>query len=112
MFQQENANQIDFTQIDFIVDAIDMVSAKIALIQIAKEKNIPILSCMGTGNRINPFLFEITDIAKTSICPLAKVMRIELKKRNIKNVPVLYSKEIPTKKIASENNGNNSSWKY
>ena len=108
MFQQENANQIDFMQIDFIVDAIDMVSAKIALIQIAKEKNIPILSCMGTGNRINPFLFEITDIAKTSICPLAKVMRIELKKRNIKNVPVLYSKEIPTKKIASEEHGKHS----
>lgn len=86
-------NQIDFQNVDFIVDAIDMVTSKILLIETAKNKNIPIISCMGTGNKLNPFLFEICDISKTSICPLARVMRYELKKRNIKNVPVLYSKE-------------------
>lgn len=86
-------NQIDFQNVDFIVDAIDMVTSKILLIETAKNNNIPIISCMGTGNKLNPFLFEICDISKTSICPLARVMRYELKKRNIKNVPVLYSKE-------------------
>lgn len=86
-------NQIDFQNVDFIVDAIDMVTSKILLIETAKKNNIPIISCMGTGNKLNPFLFEICDISKTSICPLARVMRYELKKRNIKNVPVLYSKE-------------------
>lgn len=86
-------NQIDFQNVDFIVDAIDMVTSKILLIETAKRNNIPIISSMGTGNKLNPFLFEICDISKTSICPLARVMRYELKKRNIKNVPVLYSKE-------------------
>lgn len=105
MWNQETANQIDFTKIDFIVDAIDMVSSKILLIQWAKEKNIPIISCMGTGNRLNPFLFEITDISKTSVCPLAKTMRYELKKRNIHHVPVLYSKEVPSRHILTNEFG-------
>lgn len=105
MWNQETANQVDFTKIDFIVDAIDMVSSKILLIQWAKEKNIPIISCMGTGNRLNPFLFEITDISKTSVCPLAKTMRYELKKRNIHHVPVLYSKEVPSRHILTNEFG-------
>lgn len=105
MWNQETANQIDFTKIDFIVDAIDMVSSKILLIQLAKEKNIPIVSCMGTGNRLNPFLFEITDISKTSVCPLAKTMRYELRKRNIHHVPVLYSKEVPSRHILTNEFG-------
>lgn len=83
--------------LSYIVDAIDTVSAKIELINQAKELNIPIISCMGTGNKIEPTKLEITDISKTSICPLAKVMRKELKQRGIKNLKVLYSKEEPIK---------------
>jgi tRNA A37 threonylcarbamoyladenosine dehydratase len=77
---------------DYIVDAIDTVSAKLGLIEMAKSFNIPIISSMGTGNKLVPN-FEITDISKTSVCPLAKVIRQELKKRNISKVKVLYSKE-------------------
>lgn len=87
---------------DYIVDAIDTVTAKLGLIENAKKINIPIISCMGTGNKFNPKKFEITDISKTSVCPLAKVIRQELKKRNIKDVKVLYSKEEPIKPAPSE----------
>ena len=83
--------------IDYIVDAIDTVTAKIELIQRANKLNIPIISCMGTGNKLNPNQFEITDIYKTSVCPLAKVMRKELKQRGIEKLKVLYSKEEPIK---------------
>ncbi len=83
--------------VDYIVDAIDMVSSKIELVKRAKEKNIPIISCMGTGNKLDPTKFEVTDISKTTICPLAKVMRKELKKLGISNLKVLYSKEEPIK---------------
>lgn len=93
----ESKGKILDLEISYIIDAIDTVSAKIALIEEAKELNIPIISCMGTGNKLDPTKFEITDIEKTSVCPLAKVMRKELKKRNIKNVKVLYSKEEPQK---------------
>ncbi len=79
--------------VDFIVDAIDTVSAKIELIVRAKKLNIPIISCMGTGNKLDPTRFEVSDIKKTSVCPLAKVIRKELKKRNISNLKVVYSKE-------------------
>lgn len=89
----ENIDSINFEGVDYIVDAIDCVTAKIALILKAKELNIPIISSMGTGNKVNPALLEITDIYKTSMCPLAKVMRHELKKRGIKKLKVLYSKE-------------------
>ena len=81
--------------IDYIVDAIDTVSAKIELIMQAKELNIPIISSMGTGNKLEPTKLEVTDIYKTSVCPLAKVMRKELKKREIKKLKVIYSKEEP-----------------
>lgn len=87
--------------IDYIVDAIDTVTAKIGLIEKAKEVGIPILSSMGTGNKLDPTKFEITDISKTSICPLAKTIRKELRRRDIKDVKVLYSKAetIPLRQI-------------
>ena len=91
----ENAAYLDFCDYDFIVDAIDNVPAKIALIEQAYKKNTPIISCMGTGNKLHPEKFEIEKISKTTVCPLAKVMRKELGKRGIKDVPVLYSKESP-----------------
>ncbi|MGL5191236.1 MAG: tRNA threonylcarbamoyladenosine dehydratase, partial [Cetobacterium sp.] len=88
----------------YIVDAIDIVTAKLDLITIAKELKIPIISSMGTGNKINPTMLEVADISKTSVCPLAKVMRVELKKRRIQKVKVLFSKELPMKPKNLENN--------
>ena len=83
--------------IDYVVDAVDTITTKLKLVQRAKEEQVPIISCMGTGNKLDPTQFEITDIYKTSVCPLAKVMRKELKKRGIQNLKVLYSKEEPIK---------------
>lgn len=83
--------------IDYVVDAVDTITTKLKLIQKAKEKQIPIISCMGTGNKLDSTKFEIADIYKTSVCPLAKVMRKELKKRGIQDLKVLYSKEEPIK---------------
>ena len=83
--------------IDYIVDCIDTVTAKIELVVRAEKLNIPIISCMGTGNKLDPTRFEVTDIYKTSICPLAKVMRKELRNRGIKKLKVVYSKEEPVK---------------
>ena len=91
----ESISNIDFTRVDYVVDCIDTISGKLAIIEAAKAHNIPIISCMGTGNKLDPLQFKITDISKTNTCPLAKVMRYELKKRNIKNVKVLYSQEQP-----------------
>lgn len=99
----ETESQIDLSDCDYIIDAIDTVSAKLLLIEKAKEFNIPIISSMGTGNKLNPFLFQITDIRKTSVCPLARVMRQELKKRkyfdNKANLKVLFSTEKPVSSI-------------
>ena len=81
--------------IDYIIDAIDTVSAKLAIVQYAEQRRIPLLSSMGTGNKLHGELFEITDITKTSVCPLCRVMRKELKKRGIEHLKVLYSKEQP-----------------
>lgn len=101
-FMPETEGILD-EKIDYIVDAVDTITAKIELVLRAKKLNIPIISCMGTGNKLDPTKFEITDIYKTSICPLAKVMRKELKKRNIESLKVLYSKEEPIKiKIEDE----------
>lgn len=100
---KENENQIDFSQFDYVVDAIDTVSSKLLIIEKSKKSEVPIISCMGTGNKLNPTQFEIADIFKTSVCPLARVMRYELKKRGIKNVKVLYSKEEPIKTDLTEN---------
>ncbi|MBP3255176.1 MAG: tRNA threonylcarbamoyladenosine dehydratase [Clostridia bacterium] len=106
-YSKENSNKILDKNISYVVDAIDTVTAKITLIEESKKLNIPIISCMGTGNKLDPSKFEIVDISKTSICPLAKVIRKELKNRNIKNVKVLYSKEEPikSKEEIEENKG-------
>ncbi|MCI8466279.1 MAG: tRNA threonylcarbamoyladenosine dehydratase [Lachnospiraceae bacterium] len=80
---------------DFVVDAIDTVSTKIALAELSEERGVPMISCMGTGNKLDPFAFEIADIYETSVCPLCRVMRRELKKRKISRLPVLYSREKP-----------------
>lgn len=101
----ENLEEFEFDAFDYIVDAIDTVSAKLALVEIANKKNIPIICSMGTGNKLDPLLFEISDIYKTSVCPLARVMRAELKKRGIKKLKVLYSKEEPIK-IENVSEGN------
>lgn len=91
----ENADSFDVTAYDGIVDAMDTVSAKIELIGRAVKSGVPIVSCMGTGNKIHPELLEITDIAKTSGCPLARVMRRELRERGIEHLTVVFSKEEP-----------------
>ncbi len=87
---------IDHT-LDYVIDAVDTITTKLKVIQRAKEEEVPIISCMGTGNKLDPTKFEIADIYKTSVCPLAKVMRKELRKRGIQNLKVLYSKEEPIK---------------
>ena len=94
-FLPENAQNIDFTEFDYIVDAIDTLSAKICLAETASRLGIPIISSMGTGNKLNPAMLEVDDIYSTSVCPLARVMRTELRKRGIKSLKVVYSKEPP-----------------
>lgn len=89
----ETQDEFDFTQYDYIVDAVDTVTAKISLVMQAKEAGVPIISSMGAGNKLNPAQFEVADIYQTSVCPLAKVMRRELKKRGVKDLKVVYSKE-------------------
>lgn len=91
----ETKDEFDFSQYSYVVDAVDTVTAKIQLVVQAEEAGVPIISSMGAGNKLNPADFEITDIYKTSVCPLAKVMRRELKKRNVKHLKVVYSKEEP-----------------
>ena len=98
----ENVDDIFTEKPDYIVDAIDTVTAKLILVEKAREYGIPIISSMGTGNKLHGELFEITDISKTSVCPLCKVMRRELKARGIYHLKVLYSKEKPMK---AEDNG-------
>lgn len=93
----ETAADFDFSVYDYVVDAVDTVSAKISIIQEAKTAGVPVISSMGTGNKKDPSAFEIADISKTSVCPLARVMRIELRKRGISDVKVVYSKEVPVK---------------
>lgn len=100
-FMPETANEFDFTKYDYVVDAIDTVSGKLELIEQSKKADVPIICSMGAGNKMHPELFEIADISKTSVCPLAKVIRQELKKRKIKKVKVVYSKEIPLKPAES-----------
>ena len=98
-FLPENAKDFPFEEYDYIVDAVDTVTAKIALVMKAKEMNIPIISSMGAGNKLDASKFEVADIYKTSVCPLAKVMRRELKKRGVKKLKVVYSKEEPIKPV-------------
>jgi tRNA A37 threonylcarbamoyladenosine dehydratase len=91
----ETAERFDFTQYDYVVDAIDTVSGKLALIEQAKWAKVPVISSMGAGNKLDATAFEVADITKTSVCPLARVMRRELKKRGIEHLKVVYSKEEP-----------------
>ena len=100
-FMPETEGILDST-ISYVVDAIDTVTAKIELVKRAQELNIPIISSMGTGNKLDPTKFEVSDIYKTSVCPLAKVMRKELKARKIKKLKVVYSKELPIKVARNE----------
>lgn len=96
-YTKDSADKINIKEFDYIVDAIDTVSAKIDLVQRATQNNVKIISSMGAGNKLNPAMFEVSDIYKTSVCPLARVMRNELKKRRIKKLKVVYSKEVARK---------------
>lgn len=98
-FLPENATEIDFTQYDYIVDAIDTVSAKLELAKISQNLGVPMISSMGTGNKLHPEMLEISDIYKTSVCPLARAMRNLCKKNRIKKLRVVYSKEEPKSAI-------------
>lgn len=94
-YMPDNSAQYDFSNYTYIVDAVDTVTAKIELIMKANQANVPIISCMGAGNKLDATKFQVTDIYKTSICPLAKVMRRELRKRGVKKLKVVYSTEQP-----------------
>ncbi len=100
----DNIGQFELSEYDYIVDAIDTVSAKIALAVTAEQTGVPLISCMGTGNKLDPFRFRITDVYKTSVCPLARVMRRELKARGVSHLKVLYSDEPPLTPAPSEEN--------
>ena len=98
-YSPATADQFDFSQYDYVVDAIDTVKGKLELAMQAQATGTPIISCMGAGNKLNPAMFEVADIYKTSVCPLAKVMRRELKKRGVKKLKVVYSREQPVTPI-------------
>lgn len=95
-FLPKTADVFDFSKYDYIIDTVDTVTAKIELIETAKKHNVPVISAMGAGNKTDPTAFKVADISKTKVCPLAKVMRLELKKRKIRKVKVVYSEELPT----------------
>ena len=98
-FLPENADEFPFEEYDYIVDAVDTVTAKISLVMKAQEMNVPIISSMGAGNKLDASQFRVADIYKTKVCPLAKVMRRELKKRGVKKLKVVYSEEQPTRPV-------------
>lgn len=98
-FLPENADEFPFEEYDYVVDAVDTVTAKIELVMKAQAKNVPIISSMGAGNKLDGSQFRVADIYKTKVCPLAKVMRRELKKRGVKKLKVVYSEEMPTRPI-------------
>ena len=104
-FTPENAGDFDFTQYDYIIDAVDMVTAKIQLAVQAQAAGVPMISSMGAGNKLDPSAFEVSDLYKTSVCPLARVMRRELKARGIRKMKVVYSKEEPRKVDGPTENG-------
>ncbi|MCI6245277.1 MAG: tRNA threonylcarbamoyladenosine dehydratase [Eubacterium sp.] len=104
-FLPENTEDFDFSKYDYVVDAVDTVSAKIGIAQKAKELGVPAISSMGAGNKLHPELLEVADIYETSVCPLARVMRRELKKRGINSLKVVYSKEPPAETNAPVENG-------
>lgn len=98
----ETAEQFDFTDYDYVVDAIDTVKGKIEIVMRAKECSTPVISSMGAGNKLDPTAFEVADISKTSVCPLAKVMRVQLRKRGVNHLKVVYSKEPPLTPITTD----------
>lgn len=102
-FLQDTADGFDFREYDYVIDAIDNITAKLLLISMCKEAGTPIISSMGTGNKMDPSRFEVADIYSTSVCPLAKVMRRELKKRGIDSLKVVYSREEPLKNVIEDN---------
>lgn len=102
LFTKENSADFDFSSYDYVVDAIDMVSSKIELVLCCERAGTPIIASMGTGNKLNPCAFKVSDIYKTSVCPLARVMRTELKKRGVKRLKVVYSEEIPAMQETGE----------
>lgn len=101
-YTQDTASEIDFSQFDYIVDAIDTLSGKVTIVENAKRLNIPVISSMGAGNKLDPTSFEVSDISKTTVCPLARAMRRELKKRGIEKLKVVYSKDPPIAVNTSE----------
>ena len=101
-FLPENAHEFDFFQYDYVVDAVDTVAAKIAIIMAAKAANVPVISSMGAGNKMDPGKFQVADIFKTSVDPLARVMRQEMKKRGVKKLKVVYSTELPLTPVDAE----------
>lgn len=105
-FLPENSAKFDFSSYDYVVDAVDTVTAKLQIIEMAKAVNVPVISCMGAGNKLDPTAFVVTDIANTKICPLARVMRRELKKRGIDHCKVVYSTEPPITPAPSEEETN------
>ena len=101
-FTPENAGEVDFSQYDYVADAIDTVSSKIELLRLCREAGVPVISCMGAGNKLDPTAFRVAPLEKTSVCPLARVMRRELKKRGITGVKAVYSTEESTPPLAAE----------
>lgn len=99
-FLPENSAEFDFTQFDYVVDAVDTVSAKLQIIVSAKNAGVPVISSMGAGNKLNPAMFTVSDIYRTSVCPLARVIRRECKRRGIKDLKVVYSTEKPLRPLA------------
>lgn len=102
-FLPENSDKFPFDEYDYVVDAVDTVTAKLEIITKCKENNVPVISSMGAGNKLEASMFKVADIYQTKICPLAKVMRRELKKRNIDSLKVVYSEEVPLKPLSCEN---------
>lgn len=101
-FSDNTAHMLDFSQFGYVIDAIDTVGGKLAIIENAVSCGVPVISCMGAGNKLDATAFEVADISKTSVCPLARIMRRELKKRGISGVKAVYSKEIPAGGFAAE----------
>jgi tRNA A37 threonylcarbamoyladenosine dehydratase len=104
-YSPETSASVDLSEYDYLIDAVDTVSCKIELIVRAKGKGVPVISCMGAGNKLNPAAFEVADIYETAICPLAKVMRHELRKRGVQSLKVVYSKEPPLTPLEDASGG-------
>ena len=101
-FLPDNEEEFPFDEYDYVVDAVDTVTAKIALVMRAQKENVPVISAMGAGNKLDPAAFKVADISQTKVCPLARVMRRELKKRGVKRLKVVYSEEQPLVPLSSE----------